>query len=36
MQEENNNNNFVNVNITDIKAKIHKKADILNAARELG
>jgi hypothetical protein len=36
LQEENNNNNFVNVNITDIKAKIQKKADRVNAARELG
>jgi len=36
LQEENNNNNYVNANITDIKAKIHQKADRVNAAPELG
>ena len=37
MQEENNNNNnLISVNLNDLKEKIHKKEDIVNASRELG
>ena len=37
MQEENNNdNNMISVNLNDLKAKIHKKEDIVNVSRELG
>lgn len=37
MQQPNdNNNNMVQVNINELKKRIHRKEDIINAARELG
>lgn len=37
MEQENNNDlQYVNVNLCDLRKKINKKEDIINASRELG
>ena len=36
MEPNNNNIQYINVNLNDLKKKIHKKEDIIKASRELG